>query len=99
MNRHIREAIESCSRGPLVNKSALSDALERRENGIADSLRITATQFNLYSFIVDEVIATVGLGTEPTEPDRRAIRARFEAGMTQLQEAIERQRREQGDGT
>lgn len=94
MNTELTEVLRANMLGPVVNTTALLAALEARENDMADSFRLTAERFGLMSFVVDEAIATVHLGTDPTPERRQEIRDRFEQGMAEIRE---RYQREHGD--
>jgi hypothetical protein len=67
-------------------------ALTKREDEMADSLRLAATQFGLYPEIVAEVLAEVGLGTPPSPEARQMIHDNFVNLMERL-----RREHEQGN--
>lgn len=55
----------------------LIEALTKREDDIADRLRLAGQQFGLYPEIVAEVLAEVGLGSPPTPEARQMIHDNF----------------------
>jgi hypothetical protein len=67
-------------------------ALTRREDEMADSLRLAAQRFGLYPEIVAEVLAEVGLGTPPSPEARQMIHDNFVNLMERL-----RREHEQGN--
>ena len=66
--------------------SALEAALMEREDGMADLLRLAGAQFGVYSEIVSEVLAQIGIGTPLPEDQRQYIRQQFIALMTRLRD-------------
>ena len=66
---------------------ALRAMLVTREDLMADHLRLAAQQFGLMPQIVAEVVAQLGLGTQPTEEERALIHQNFVALMEQIAEA------------
>ena len=76
----------------------LHAALTAREDEIADGLRMAGAQLGAMPEFVAEVIAQLGLGTEPDAETRLHIHNQFHAGMARLQQMIEEhQRREDGN--
>lgn len=69
----------------VTDPEGLKRALIAREDGMKDILSLAGAQFGLYPFIVAEVLAQVGLGSEPSEEERGYIRQQFTAGMEELQ--------------
>ena len=73
----------------VTDQEGLRRALLAREDGMKDILTLAGAQFGLYPFIVAEVLAQVGLGTEPSEEERVYIRRAFEVGMEELRRQFE----------
>lgn len=79
-----------------ADNDQLEAALMKREDEIADALRLNGLQFGLYPEIVAEVLATIGIGTPPDEFARVMIRQQFETLMRRLHEEHQRRLREEG---
>lgn len=69
----------------VTDPEGLKRALVAREDGMRDILSLAGAQFGLFPAIVAEVLAQVGLGTEPSEEERDYIRTQFVALMEELQ--------------
>jgi hypothetical protein len=67
------------------HRARLIKELTAREDFMADQLRAAGAQFGLYPEIVAEVLATVGIGTQPSPEERQIIRQNFVALMERLQ--------------
>lgn len=63
--------------------------LRAREDAMADVLRLAGVQFGLFSEIVAEVLAQVGLGSPIDDVQREFVRAQFVALMERLREEYE----------
>ena len=65
-------------------RASLILALVRREEEIADLLRLAGAQFNLFPEIIAEMFAQVGLGRPITTEQREMIHANFHTLMNRL---------------
>lgn len=74
---------------PEAEATLLHTALTAREDLLASSLHMAGVQFGLYPAVVAEVIASIGLGSTPTDDERLLIRRNFIDTINSL--------REQGD--
>lgn len=74
------------------DREVIQAALVRREDQIADLLRMAGQQFGLFPQIVAEVLAEAGLGTPPTPEVRTMVHQQFHA----LMEALARAQRGEG---
>lgn len=88
----LREVVESHVGSPDgdVATTRLVAALVDREDNMADQLRLAGMQFGLYPEIVAEVLAQIGLGTQPDEATRLHIRTQFTTLMQRLRDEYER---------
>lgn len=84
MTLSIREVIDANIRDGKVYPSRMERQLIDRENNMADMLRLAGQQFGLYPEIVAEVLASVGMGTQPSPEERQLIRNNFVALMERL---------------
>ena len=75
---------------PEQVKADLLRRLRTREDNMADVLRLAGVQFGLFSEIVAEVLAEVGLGTPIDDNQRMFIRRQFAELMQRLREEHER---------
>lgn len=69
-----------------VKPDVLRALLTAREDSMADTLRLAGAQFGLIPELVAEVVAELGMGTEPTAEERQIIRNNFIQKMQELQQ-------------
>jgi hypothetical protein len=64
----------------------LQAVLMRREDEIAETLRVAGAQFGLFPEIVAEVLTEIGIGTPPDDTTREFIKQNFIARMQWIQQ-------------
>lgn len=67
-----------------VNPDVLRALLVAREDNMADMLRLAGQQFGLFPELVAEVVAELGMGSQPTPEERQIIRNNFVEKMREL---------------
>lgn len=87
MTTHVKPVIETLVEAKLLprkpkwlrerTEQRYREVLLEREDRIADLLRIAGAQYGVYPQIVSEVIASIGIGTPPTEEERALIRQNY----------------------
>lgn len=73
-------------------RTRLLAALVEREDAMKDQLFLAGAQFGLFAPIVAEVVATIGLGTPPSDEERAMIHATYVDLMNRIIQA------QQGNG-